>query len=180
MYDATTLKFIDYYDSVHAAAKCNGIKIDLVQRSIKCGYSTHGYYFSNNKEPYYSRVEAKKVGNNPIYLYDIDGKYITTLDNKKAILEFFNIKTMSQIRDCIRSKKVYRGYQLSLTKEKSLQPAKDEFLHPKKVGMYDDADNLIKIFDTVTSARNEIGRGVLKCLKGQQSKCGGYHFRYIS
>lgn len=179
-YDETTLKLIGSFSSFHEAARILNIKQDSIQRAVKCGYKTHGYYFSNIKSEVYTKVEAKNIANKPIYIYDLKGNYITTLSTKQDILDFFQVKTLSRIRDCIRSNSPYKGYQISLEKEDFLSEMEDKRNIKKKVGRYDLNDNLLETFDTVTKARETYGRGISKCLKGINNMCKGYKFKYIS
>ena len=51
-----------------------------------------------------------------LHVYDLNGKFITTLNNKDEILKYFNIKTLSSIQQSMRCGTQYKGFQFSLDK----------------------------------------------------------------
>lgn len=179
-YDGDSYKLINSYDTISSASRELGIKKDLIQRSIKCGYKTGGYYFSKVKMESYTCVEAKRIGNSPIYIYSLNGEFIKSLNNKEEIFKFFGIKTLSQVRDAIRGKVPYKGYQISLVKLDKLPETIDKRNIKKPVGKYTLDGVLVKTYDTVTQAREEHGVGVSRCLKGIQHTCANHIFKYIS
>ena len=179
-YDSKSLKLIDSFSSYEEASKILNIKKDSIQRSVKCGYRIKDWYFSDIKSDTYSNVKSISVAKKPIYIYDLNGNFVKELKVKKDILEFFKVKTLSGIRDSIRSGIPYKEYQISLEKLEKLKPIKSKRNISKKVGKYDLNEKLLETYNTVTAARKIYGVGVSRCLKGIQNTCKGYIFKYIS
>lgn len=174
------MKLIDSFSSYEEASKILNIKKDSIQRSVKCGYRVKDWYFSDIKSDTYSNVKSISVAKKPIYIYDLNGNFVKELKVKKDILEFFKVKTLSGIRDSIRSGVPYKEYQISLEKLEKLKSIKSKRNISKKVGKYDLNEKLLETYNTVTAARKIYGVGVSRCLKGIQNICKGYIFKYIS
>lgn len=179
-YDASTLKCIDYYYSQHEAARKNNIKLDDIQRAIKGGYRVMDAYYSSKVYDVFELRQKIDLKNSILYVYGLDGSFITELCNKNEIKSFFNIKNEGSIRVALRSGTQYKNYQLSLQKVDKLEPINDKRKEAKKVEQYSLDGKLIKVYDTVTKAREEHGVGVSRCLRGQQKHCHNFIFKYKS
>lgn len=57
-----------------------------------------------------------------------------------------------------------------------MNPIKKE--KKRKIGKYDDNDNLIEVFNSVRECRKTYGN-VSRALAGKVSHCKGYKFKYI-
>ena len=179
-YDGESHKLTSIYDSIHEASRVNNTKMDSIQRSIKCGYKTNGYYYSTSCLSEYSGKETVNIRNKKLYIYSLNGDFIIELQNTKDAMKFFKTKTTAHIQMALRSGKPYKEYQISLTRVEKMNPTCDLRKLKKKVGQYSETGDLIKTYDSVTSARKEHGAGVSRCLKGQQQKCHNFIFKYIS
>lgn len=118
--------------------------------------------------------------NKPIYIYSLEGEFITSLKNGKEICEFFNIKSTSSITTAIRTERQYKNYQISLEYKEKLNIVEDKRNKRKQVAQYTLSGDFIKSFDSITQACVEFGTGVQKVLRGQQQQCKGFIFKYIS
>lgn len=125
-------------------------------------------------------MEKISLKNRAIYIYTLDGEYVTTLTGTREMSEFFKTKCLNGIMAALRSGLQYREFQISLEKVDRMNPIIDKRKLKKKVGQYTNTGDLIKVYDTVTSARKEHGAGVSRCLKGQQKTCHNFTFKYIS
>lgn len=179
-YDGETKKLCDIYESFHEAARINNVKQDRIQTATKGGYKVNGFYYSREKHETFPGMEKFSLRNRMIYIYTLGGEYVTTLTGTREISEFFKTKCLNGIMAALRSGLQYREFQISLEKVDRMNPIIDKRKLKKKVGQYTNTGDLIKIYDTVTSARKEHGAGVSRCLKGQQKTCHNFAFKYIS
>lgn len=177
-YDSITGKCIDTYNSMLEAAKCNDVAIQSIQRAVKGGYKVGNYYYSNSLMEKYLGKPKISLKNKSIYIYDLNGNFITELKNSSEIKEFFNINSTSSLTTAIRTERTYKGFQVSLTKEDFLSPINDKKNHSKKVNVYTEGGDLIETYSSVTKAIEKYGTGVQRVLKGQQQKCKNLIFRY--
>lgn len=178
-YDGDTYKLVEVYESQHEAAKLNGVNYSRIQIAIRGGYKVNNGYFHTSKMESYSGVEKISLKNKTLYVYSLNGDFITELKTKEAC-EFFKIKSIHTLQLSLRSKTPHGDYQISLDKVDKMNPVVDKRKQKKKVGRYSLTGDLLEIYDTVTSARKDHGAGVLRCLKGQQNTCHNFIFKYIS
>ena len=179
-YDGETKKLCDIYESFHEAARVNNVKQHQIQTATKCGYKVGGFYYSREKHEVFPGMEKISLKNKAVHIYSLNGEYITTLFGTSEMTAFFKTKCLSGIMIALRSGLQYKEFQISLEKVDKMKPLVDKRKLKKKVGQYTNTGDLIKIYDTVTSARKEHGAGVSRCLKGQQKTCHNFAFKYIS
>lgn len=180
-YDGTTGKYLDMYNSLPETAKENNIdNLSMLQRAINGGYKLHGNYYSTKLLEEYNGKPKVSIKNKIIYIYDLNGTYLTELKTSSEIKQFFNINSTSSITTALRMNKPYREYQLSLTKESSLPPIQSKRNISKKVGRYSLGGELLETFSSITEALNKWGSGAARCAQGKQQQCKGYLFKIIS
>lgn len=173
-------EYLETYNSLQEAAQDNNITMQQIQRAVKGGYKTSNFYFSTELYDTYKGREKCCITNKPIYIYDLEGNYLTELNGKESILKYFNIKSISSITAAIRCERPYKNYQISLEKVQSLPPKINNANISKKVGRYSIEGELLQEFKSITEACKQFGTGVQKVLRGQQQQCKGYVFKYIS
>lgn len=178
-YDGETFKLLECYESQGIAAKINGVNKPIIQRAVKGGYKVNGFYYSTSLLESYSGKETISLKACVLHVYDLNGNFIITLNNKDEILKYFNIKTLSSIQQSMRCGTQYKGFQFSLDKVDKMEPIEDKRNIHKRVGQYSLCGDLIEEYDTVTKAREKHGTGVSRCLRGQQKQCHGFIFRYL-
>lgn len=171
-------KFICMYNSLVEAAKDNDVYLQSIQRSVKGGYKVGEFFYSTELHEVYSGQPKISLKNKSIYIYDLKGNYITTLNNGKMICDFFKIKSTSSITTAMRTGRQYKEYQISLEKKDKLDEIVDKRNIKKKVGQYSLTGDFIRMFDSITQASTEFGSGVSKVVKGQQKQCKGFIFKY--
>lgn len=173
-------KFITNYNSLVEAAKDNNTSLQSIQRAVKGGYKVNDNYYSLELCDKYLGKPKVSLKNKPIYIYSLEGEFITSLKNGKEICEFFNIKSTSSITTAIRTERQYKNYQISLEYKEKLNIVEDKRNKRKQVAQYTLSGDFIKSFDSITQACVEFGTGVQKVLRGQQQQCKGFIFKYIS
>jgi DNA-binding XRE family transcriptional regulator len=154
--------------------------LQSIQRAVKGGYKVGNYYFSLKLSEIFTGSQKISLKKKTIYVYDLEGKYITSLNSAKEICEFFNIKSISSITTAIRTRRQYRDFQISLEYKDNLGKIIDKRNIKKPIEQYSLTGDLIRTFDSMTEAKKEYGSGVQKVLKGQQQQCKNFIFKYKS
>lgn len=173
-------KFIEMYNSFNEAAKCNNTQLQNIQRAIKGGYKINDDYYSLELHDIFSGYPKISLKNKTIYIYSLEGEFITSLSSGKEICKYFNIKSTSAITTAIRTKRQYKKYQISLEYKESLSLILNKRNISKAVLQYTLVGEFVKEFNSITEACNEFGTGVQKVLRGQQQQCKGFIFKYKS
>jgi len=171
---------MDTYNSFVEAANDNEDVLQSIQRSIKGGYKSKGFYYSTELHETFSGHPKISLKNKSIYIYDLEGNFIITLNSADEICKFFNIKSTSSITTAIRTNRQYKNYQISLEYKEKLDLLIDKRNTKKIVQQFNLVGDLIKEFDSITKACDIFGTGVQKVLRGQQQQCKGFIFKYKS
>lgn len=172
--------YLETYNSLLEAAKCNEVPLQSIERAVKGGYKVGNYYYSTSLYETYKGKKAVSFTKNPLYVYDLEGNYLTTLQGKEEILNYFGIKGLTVINVAFRTERPYKQWQLSDVKLDKMSPTINKKNISKKVGCFTYDGNLIEQFDSITKACHKYGTAVQKVLRGQQQQCKGYIFKYIS
>lgn len=173
-------KFIELYNSLVEASKDNNTSLQSIQRAVKGGYKVGEFYYSNELYDYYLGKPKISLKNKTIYIYDLNGKYLTSLHSGEEIKKYFDIKSTSSITTAIRTNRQYKNFQISLDYYDSLNPVEDKRNIKKIIEQYDLVGNLLNTYNSITEAVKIYGTGVQKVLKGQQQQCKGFIFKYKS
>lgn len=178
-YKYTNTKLVESYNSMSEAAKANNELLSTIERAVKGGYKVKDSYYSNTIYENYSGQSKMSLKNKSIYIYSLDGKYITELRNSEEIYQFFNIKTTNAITLSIRLNRPYKEWQISLERVTEMPIIVNKRNISKRVGQYTDTGILVKEYSSITEACNIFGTGVQKVLRGQQKQCKGFIFKYL-
>lgn len=177
-YDAITLKFVASYNSIKEAATSIGVTPQSVGNAMSTGYKIKNYYFSSKLVEEYKPIEHIHIKNKPLYVYDLQGKFLTVLYNGKEIKKFFNINSTNPITVSIRKNKNYKSYQFSLTKLEKMNPYKVKVFYKRPVLVYKTDGTFIEECPSLAYTIHKYTRGVQKVLKGVQQQCKGFIFKY--
>ena len=172
-------KVINIYNSIVEAANDNNTTVAQIRRAVQAGYRVNDYYYSNKLYESYTGYNKLSIRKRSIYIYSLEGDYITELKNSKEIYDFFGIKTTHVITVAIRANKPYKEYQISLDRVDKMDKAVSRLNLPKKVGRYSNTGDLLEEFNSATEAVEKYGFGAQRCLKGIQKQCKGFIFKYI-
>ena len=179
-YDAITGKCVDIYDSLVEASKNNNTNLPTIERAVKGGYKVGNYYYSIELfEEYFGKPKVS-LKNKILYVYDLDGNFLTQLESSREICEYFNIKSTNPITTSIRLCRPYKQWQFSLNKELSLPRVINKKNVKKEIGRYTLEGMLIETFDSIESAKKIWGSGVQRVIRGYQEQYKGYLFKLIS
>lgn len=178
-YDAQTGKYLDTYNTLTDAANSNNQRLMVIERAVKGGYKVKGFYYSTELNEEYFGKPKISIKNKEIYVYTLDGDFVTSLKNGKEICDYFNIKSTSSLTTAIRTGRQYKNYQISLEKKEKLDPMINKRNIAKPVGRYSLTGDLLETYESATQARNVYGSGVTRVLKGQQQHCHNFIFRWL-
>lgn len=169
-------EFAYEFNSLNDCCKFLGMSLGPVQRAFYQKWKIGNYYISDTKLDYYKPEKIQLSGD--YHQYDLNGTYIQSFTSRQELIKHFGCN-MDGVNQYIRMGKPYKGYLWGRgNKQDSVKPYKLKE-KVRKVGQYTLDGELVKIYDTVRSARKDFAN-VSKVLKGQASQCKGYTFKYIS
>lgn len=177
-YDGNTYKFIESYESEAEAARVNSTSPQSIHRGIQSGYKVSGNYYSNKIYDMYEPKVKLSLKKTTVYVYTLNGEYITSLYGTSEICEYFKIKSCNSITRAIRANLPYKEYQVKLEYFDKVNAVVNRRSIAKKIIQLTETGDFIKEFNTVTEAIKLYGTGVQKVLKGQQKHCKHFIFRY--
>ena len=169
-------KLVDSYESVTEAAKDAGCKEKVIYRAIKSGMKRGDYYYSYTLTDNFIPNKLPSLKGKTIYVYDLEGNYVTSLLSGEELKNFFNITYYGNIRQAILNDRPYKGYQLSLEKKDKLHTPQNI---SKRIGCYDLNGNLIEEFSSIKQATKKYGSGVFRVLNNRQKQTKGFIFKYL-
>lgn len=172
-------KVVNIYNSIIEAANDNNTTVAQIRRAVQAGYRVNDYYYSDKLYESYTGYNKLSIRKRSIYIYSLEGDYITELKNSKEIYDFFGIKTTHVITVAIRANKPYKEYQISLERVDKMDKVVSRLNLPKKVGRYSNTGDLLEEFNSATEAVKKYGTGAQRCLKGVQKQCKNFIFKYI-
>lgn len=179
-YDGETGKYIESYSSMPLAAKDNNVLIQQIQNAVKGGYIASGFYYSKDLYEFYTGKNKISIKNKTLYVYNLNGDFVTELNGSAEICKFLNAKFINSVTNAMRMNRPYRGYQLSLEKLDKMNPNIDKRNIKKPILQYSLIGEFIKEFSSISEAEMIYGSGVRRVLKGQQKHCHNFIFKYKS
>ena len=172
-------KLVDSYESVTEAAKDAGCKKKVIYKAIKSGMKRGDYYYSYTLTDNFIPNKLPSLKGKTIYIYDLEGNYVTSLLSGEELKNFFNITHYGNIRQAILNDRPYKGYQLSLEKKDKVHKANSLQNTSKRIGCYDLNGNLIEEFSSTKQATKKYGSGVFRVLNNRQKQTKGFIFKYL-
>lgn len=177
-YNSETGKFVQMYNSVKEAAAIIGVIPQTISNAIHTGYKIKNYYFSTSLLEEWKGKPKVSLKGKILYVYNLQGDYLTSLKNGTEIKEYFGIKTTNPITVSIRKESPYKTYQFSLEYKESLPPITKQYHQKRAILVYTVDGKFIEELPTITKTMEKYSRGVQKVLKGTQKQCRGYIFKY--
>lgn len=168
-----------YEKSFNSMSECSKFledNISHIQRSIKTGIKTKGYYISLDLMPEYVKPKSTRISG-MIHQYDLNGNYIQSFNTPSDLKNQLNIDTKG-INNSIRLKESYKGFLWTRGEKIDKLEPYNPISKARKVGQYNKDGVLIHIFDTVREARKSFPN-VSKVLNGTAKYCHNYYFKYL-
>lgn len=172
-------KLVDSFDSVTEAAKDAGCKEKTIYRAIKMSMKRGEYYYSFQLTDSFVPTKCPPLKGKIIYIYDLDGNYITELKSGHELKDYFKIQSYNCLKQALLNGTPYKGVQVSLTKEEKLGKAQKSTNSSKRVGCYNLNGELLEEFDSIKQATKKHGSGVFRVLNNRQKQTKGLIFRLI-
>lgn len=176
VYDYSGL-FYKEFNSQSEASKELGISHSSICSSIKLGTKTQNFYFSSEKQESFDKARSIQILKRKVYKYSKNGEFIEEFATQKdAELKH----PFSNITKAIKLKSVCdNNFMWSLEKLVNFNIPKSSVGKRKRVGKYDLSGNLVKEYESATSAEKENGTSVWKVLKGTNKTHKGHLYKYL-
>lgn len=169
-------EYVKSFNSINDCVKELNTCLSHVQRSIKTGIKTKGYYISTELLGKYIKPKIERL-TGAVHQYSLDGQYIQSFNSIKEAEQKLNLK-LSGINNSIKQGFSYKGYLwLRGQKEDFVKPYKSKS-KARKIGQYTMDNVFVKSFDTLREARKEFPN-VSKVLNGTAKHCHNYKFKYL-
>lgn len=124
-----------------------------------------------------------------IYMYDLDGNFEKEFEGVNLAARYLNpkAKTGGHIARAIKQGHQFLGHQFSYEKLPYMKKIKvlqnrqniDKPYIGKKVGRFNDSDELLEIYDTMTDCVKAGYKNAKLVAKGIREHCKGYKFKYL-
>lgn len=177
-YDSETGKFMQMYNSIKEAAFAIGVIPQTISNVIYTGYKIKNYYFSPTLLEEWKGKPKISLKGKTLYVYNLQGEYLTSLNNSAEIKNYFGIKTTNPITVSLRKETPYKTYQFSLEYKESLPSITKQYHQKRAVLVYTIDGKFVEELPTIAQTMEKYSRGVQKVLKGIQKQCRGYIFKY--
>lgn len=164
------------FNSMSECAKHLNDCLSHIQRSIKTGVKTKGYYISLELYSEYKKPKSERLSG-MIHQYDLEGNYIQSFKTPKDLKETLDIDTKG-VNNSIKVGQSYKGFLWVRGEKLDKVNPLNTTTKARKIGQYTMEGELIHIFNTVREARKEFPN-VSKVLNGTAKHCHNYIFKYL-
>lgn len=118
-----------------------------------------------------------------IYMYDLEGNFVQEFESAFDCNRYFDINAVngSAVLKATKLGHILHGYQFSREKlpyMKKYIPKNGSRNNKRKIGRYDDSNNLIETYESINEAIKQGYKNVNKALRFGR-KCKGFYFKYI-
>lgn len=168
------------YESVTEAAHSVDSRENAIYKAIQTTMQHRGFYFSYSLCEKFIPKKLPELRGKIVYIYDLDGNYITKLLSGDELKKYFNVKSYSTLKQALATGKPYKGVQITLEKVDKM-PKAEEFIKnkAKRVGRYSLDGELLEEYESVKAATRQFGSGVFRVLNNIQNQTKGYIFKYL-
>lgn len=185
--------FVKEWKSLRAAAKNFEVTDTAIKNAAELKSPSCGFYWSTTKYDKlplkeYVRTnfkskdeipEVKVTSTSRVYVYDLDGNFVTEYDNPIACRNAMGMKNTNAIYKAMRLGWECNGYQMSAEKlpfMKKIRKCNGQM----RIDRYDLDGNYIETYKSLAEAQRQYGVNVLKCIRGQRETCKGFIFKVRS
>lgn len=167
---------IKSYDSINEASRDVKITPYILKKSAQLGlYINNDQHVCFIKNDHYDIARKEYINTRPVYQYDSNGMLITGYSTQ---LEAEKKYPNSNISKAIKYKSIdSNGFMWGL--ENLTRYNIPDRPRMKKVGQYDENNNLIKTWESGRQCEREVGSAVRHVLLGRALKHKGYYYKYI-
>lgn len=170
-------KYVESFDSICSAAKKEDVLTSSIAMSIKGGYKSGNYYYSEVLQEKFDVARKVDMSTKNVHKYNLLGEYIESFSTIKSGADSVGI-TPSRITASIRTGGLAGKHQWSFEKVEKMKPLKSKQYVARKIGQYTMDGELVKIYNTVTECKKDFC-GCTHVLKGTRKSSGGFSFKYM-
>lgn len=166
------------FESYGQAAKESDCSPSNIRGAAYNGYCVrNSWYFSFVKEINFSKARSLQIYSREVHKYSSEGIYI---ESYKTQHEAELANPFSNITKSIKLKSVdENGFMWSLEKLVKYNVPNIPKNKKRKVGLFDDNENLIKVWESARQCAKEVGGAVQNVLNGKYKKHKGSLYKYI-
>jgi len=149
---------------------------EYIKKATTLGYLVkNSFYFSFYKDTSYDKARNKQILEREVFMYNSEGEFVKTYSSQR---EAEKDNPNCNITNSIKSKKPdINGNLWALVRLKVYnKPIKKS---AKKVGKFDDKDNLLQTWDSSNLCAKEVGTGVKQVLQNKFTHHKGFIYKYI-
>lgn len=156
--------------------------------SIACGkqrITANGFQWKFKDDDKIIQDLSKNPNYNTIHLYDEDGYYIDSFENKRKALIYIGKKYEAGIKDKFFIYDYYNlchGYRWSLNKVEKLPELIKMDSRSNPVIQIDENNNTIAIYVSAQEAANMVNgsqKSIIACCRGKMEQSSGYKWKYL-
>lgn len=164
------------FRSYNEAARQSNSSPSNIAQAIILGYCVkNSYYFSTIKADTYDKARSIYIKVRQVHKYSSSGEYICSYTSQ-SLAEKEN--PYSNITKAIKLKSVdENGFMWSLDKLPKYNAPKQK---RRKVALYDDNGNIVKVWDSARKCAAEVGSAVQNVLNGKYLRHKGNIYKYIN
>lgn len=165
------------FDTQVSASKELDISQSGIVKAVKLGTKIKGYYFSTQECESFDKARTKQISIRPVYKYSKEGDFIEAFKSQK---DAELIHPYSNITKAIKMKSVCEnGFMWALEELKNYNKPKSGRGNKRPVGKFTLDGELIKEYDSATSAEKENGTCVWKVLSGKSKTHKSHIYKYL-
>lgn len=172
--------YITSYSSIKELSTVLNIPENTINIGLLEGILVRNYYFSTTYTDKYIIKERFLIQNHVLFIYDMNGNYITKLENSNKIKEFFNTKRLHDVTRAYLKSQMYKQYQIRLEYTDKIEPYKLKYNSKRTIAKYDLNDNLICIYDGLNKAKLTEGIKIVQVLNGKLESYKNFKYKYIN
>ena len=172
------LQLLNTFESIADAGRFYDIDPKAISSAICENITCYGMIFipaSKTIDEFFEAVSNRQLVNKTkVYKYDINGDFICEYNSIKEAHTSVGLKTQSSLLRSIKTKGISGGYRWSYFKVNNIlkENVPDTPIKPKKVGQYNENDELIKIWDIEDCKK--LYPNFRKVCRGARKKAYGY------
>lgn len=169
-------EYLNTFESYNEAARDVNRSASLIREATLMGKNVDElYYYSFIHANSYREARVLQIQNREVHKYSSNGSYICSYDSQ---LEAEEENPGSNITKSIQtSLEDDNGFKWSLFKREQIDCATKKY--KRKVGLYSDSGELLKVWESARACCREVGGAVQNVLNGKYKKHKGNIYRYI-
>ena len=170
--------FLKSFRNTTEAAKELDIPRTKITNAIYGKYATSGYWFLKEGETIEQYLDGSIKKEPKIYIYNKLGEYIKEFENISSVKKELKYNK-NDIKRAIKNNSLFKEFYWSTVKYNNILKENSEITmqSSRKIYQYDLQNNLIKIWDSITSCQKVYPSALQVCL-GNRTHCHNFKFSF--